>query len=494
MYTIRRTRESKLMRRKRYAPIITVFLALLLSTSPAFAAVPVTQDGSPIINSITPNEGGNGTIITIIGKNFGENLKAVAAGTSYIKVGGFINTDVVSWTNLKIQISAPSLQEAVSDASKLGLFWLMADVVTLGTLTVATKLFDAAVTQKSTELDNTVSIKAVVFPFRESNEKPFTYLAQPPLAGVVGIAQHLAKIVYDVYGKNVIGLITDPQKLAKEKGQEIMRSVVELPLFVNDLFRGRGTIQVVSTPPKVGVADNTETPKDESENKKPLPPPPTEKKKASASILVVDQFSEPVEEARVWMEDERGKTYPSENWVDYWNTDRVGRLHFSYDDKGQIPNGKFNIHIEKENYSQIKESIDISSSPVAVIIFPDKFILYKLPIVTGILLDTLGQPAGNQTYMSSVDSTGGYYPIITITDSYGKVVYERGGGYGCCDSKTGRFESKPLPPGHYILKVSIPGGYLKPEVVMATKEFDISYNQKEVWLDRITVVGIKTNF
>ncbi len=215
-------------------------------------------------------------------------------------------------------------------------------------------------------------------------------------------------------------------------------------------------------------------------------PPVNNEQKTSSSILVVDQFNEPVEGARVWLEDEQGKTYPSGNWVGYWNTDKVGRLFFSYDDNGQIPNGKFNIHVEKENYSPTKESMDISSSPVAVVISPTKFVLNKLPIITGILLDTSGEPAISKSYKNVSDSPFGYTPKITITSNDGKEI-------SCCayaNPKTGRFESKPLPPGHYLLKIWIPGGYQKSDIVMATKELDISYNQKEVWLGQITINGI----
>lgn len=214
--------------------------------------------------------------------------------------------------------------------------------------------------------------------------------------------------------------------------------------------------------------------------------------KTSASILVVNQFNEPVERARIWLEDERGKTYPSSSWFGYWDTDKVGRLFFSYDEKGEIPNGKFNINIEKENYSPIKENISMSFSPTAVVISSYKFVLRKLPIVSGILLDASGEPAIHKIYKAASDSTGGYTPMFRITSSDGRVIADEYDIH--TDSRTGRFESEPLPPGHYLLKVWIPGGYNTPEFVMATKELDISYDQKEVWLGKIIINGIPADF
>lgn len=254
--------------------------------------------------------------------------------------------------------------------------------------------------------------------------------------------------------------------------------------------------------PKPQVVPRTQqSPKQEvptSNQHKSQAPETPKKENALESILVVDQFDEPIEQASVWLEDERGKTYPStSSWASYWSTDRVGRVNFftGFDSNtpNTFPDGKYTVRIEKKGYSPVKESINFSSSPTTLIISPNKLVLYKMPRVTGILLGSSGEPVGNQTYMSPNDSTGGYSPRINIIDNYGKVVYETKTDYGV-DSRTGRFESEPLPQGHYLLKVSIPGGYLKPEFVMATKEFDISYEQKEVWLDRITVIGTKTTF
>lgn len=107
------------------------------------------------------------------------------------------------------------------------------------------------------------------------------------------------------------------------------------------------------------------------------------------------------------------------------------------------------------------------------------------------MFDKSGQPAGNKSYFASENSTGGYNPTITVRDVNEKVVDEFGGWMSSNpDPKTGRFQSKPLPSGRYTLKVWIPGGYQKPDIIMAAKEIDITYDKREIELGQIIISGI----
>ncbi|MFH1029919.1 MAG: hypothetical protein V1770_01515 [bacterium] len=201
----------------------------------------------------------------------------------------------------------------------------------------------------------------------------------------------------------------------------------------------------------------------------------------SNSILVTDQSNEPVERAKVWLEDDRGIIYPSDIFS-YWNTDKTGKVYFSYTakDKG-IPDGDFTIHIEKQNYTSTKEKINMldDSALQAVKISPNKFTLRKWGKITGLVITESGDVA---------DGAG-----WKVTNNKGEYIGEFGNkevesfsalpnGY---TTSTGRLETFPVPDGKYTLHVSCGGrcGF----DALYSKNIDVEVSGLEVWLDKIAL-------
>ena len=140
--------------------------------------------------------------------------------------------------------------------------------------------------------------------------------------------------------------------------------------------------------------------------------------------------------------------------------------------------------VREEGAAALPQQLPVSGSPAAVVVT---------------LVDESGKPALDTAYKSSPESSGGYMPHITVTDSTsGSVVWQKECfAQGSCSfghPQTGIFETDPLPVGKYLLEVTIPVGTFEPgTITLAEKEFEVKGNQKILSLGTITLVGIKSS-
>lgn len=212
--------------------------------------------------------------------------------------------------------------------------------------------------------------------------------------------------------------------------------------------------------------------------------------KVSASILVVDQFNEPVEGAKIWFEDERGKIILFPYYFVY--TNKVGQINFSYNVSSNYNmNGRYIIHIEKENYSSIKGSIDITESPTAEVISPNKFVLRKWGVITGLVVSETGDPV--------------YQARFWLTNQKGQYMGSYIGGIAVdvvrLTIKTGRLETVFVPDGQYTLNIACEnycmfGDQFASDTVNDiyakwSKTFQVEVKGSEVWLDKIVLTREK---
>jgi len=251
--------------------ITTSFIALFLVASTALAAPTASSNKTPHIKTLSPDTGEEGEVITMAGSNFGKDpadgIIGLNDGPNYVRVGGYLGTNMLSWANDEVQISAPSLQDAASNISRAGVFFTVADSIGknipgLNLLLYATKLLDAATTQKSTFVDNTAPVTVIVYPLNPSNTEYFTYKAKTYSAGIKGIAEkfidaadvvQVAKITYDSFGKDLVGLATNPVRLVKDKLRDNARSAFETPLLIQDAFSGFKSSEIAPSPPEASI-------------------------------------------------------------------------------------------------------------------------------------------------------------------------------------------------------------------------------------------------
>ncbi len=125
-------------------------------------------------------------------------------------------------------------------------------------------------------------------------------------------------------------------------------------------------------------------------------------------------------------------------------------------------------------------------------------------VVSGTIVDEEGKPASVIYYKPNADSTYSDIPIISLTDTAtGKsemmleCPYEKA---AICplyeDPASGKIKfNNRILPGHYLLKATIPVGYYRAgEVILGSKEFDVSAGQEKVDLGNITLSGIKASY
>ena len=248
-------------------PAVAFFLTLFLATRIVLAAPTApSKSKTPNIKTLSPNTGGEGEVITMAGSNFGKDpadgIIGLNDGPNYVRVGGFLGTDMISWANNKVQIFAPSLQDAASNLSRMGIFFTVADSIGknipgFNLFLYTMKLFDAVTTQKSTFVDNTAPVTVVVYPLNSSNTEYFTYKAKTYSPGIKGLAEkvidatdavHVAKITYDSFGKDIVGLVTNPVQLVKDKLRDNARSAFETPLLIQDAFSGFKSSEITPSP------------------------------------------------------------------------------------------------------------------------------------------------------------------------------------------------------------------------------------------------------
>lgn len=220
-------------------------------------------------------------------------------------------------------------------------------------------------------------------------------------------------------------------------------------------------------------------------------PPAADNEKASMSILVVDQFNKPVEGAKIWFEDERGKTYSNNGWPNYWNTDKAGRLNFFYDASSNNMSGKYTIHIEKKNYSPTQEGINVIDSPTAMVISPDKFVLRKRGAITGLVVNEAGDPV--------------YQAKFWLTDQKGQYMGEYIAGMATDvtrnTTKAGRLETVFVPDGQYTLNITcglncmfgdeFANNTVNDIYAEWSKTLKVEVAGSEVWLDKIVLTRKK---
>ena len=312
-------------------PAVAFFLTLFLATSIVLAAPTApSKSKTPNIKTLSPNTGGEGEVITMAGSNFGKDpadgIIGLNDGPNYVRVGGFLGTDMISWANNKVQIFAPSLQDAASNLSRMGIFFTVADSIGknipgFNLFLYTMKLFDAVTTQKSTFVDNTAPVTVVVYPLNSSNTEYFTYKAKTYSPGIKGLAEkvidatdavHVAKITYDSFGKDIVGLVTNPVQLVKDKLRDNARSAFETPLLIQDAFSGFKSSEITPSPPEANIVAPTqkqpspigegqkqpskETKKDTTTTKVTEQKPPTEQKATRLTIKLVDQYDLPITE------------------------------------------------------------------------------------------------------------------------------------------------------------------------------------------------------
>ncbi len=169
--------------------------------------------------------------------------------------------------------------------------------------------------------------------------------------------------------------------------------------------------------------------------KAPIAPAP---KPGVDPIIVRDQFGHAVANAHIWLVDSEARKYPSGGWYVYWETDENGRREFEYSPggrKGDIPDGHYTIHIEKQNYTTVEFPIESTTDEARKYssFFPNTFILPKQGIIAAVVVDTDGKPITNGRF--------------TLVDSQGKTMAS---GEAI---QTGRIETKSVPDGQYMLHV-----------------------------------------
>lgn len=388
-------------------------------------------------------------------------------------------------------------------------------------------------TKDDKECKITINLSGVSFEMKEGNEpnqRPTGLTKAHISSGVIkknDIGQYHIELTFTSEGKHLFSEITD--RLSRNGGSlslyinnNLISSPVVMAKIVSDtlLVGGEPYAQIKQIVGKQNVNNpcpekEIVVPVQQNNPLKPkttkLPPQtPTQNQKnthtrqtepdktqsggaipGQVTGIVVDQFGNPVADAKFWLVDPYGT-----NIVFSRFTNENGRLQTDngFVGDGAIPAGKYTLHIEKKSiYSGANLGYDTAKIDVELPVsglWLDKLILKKWPSAVGILLDSSGQPPGNKTYKSSPDSVGGYYPHITIRNSDGKIADEFEFGGSSSDQKTGRFGSKPLQPAHYSLKVWIPGGFQKSDTVMASREFDVSYNQEEINLGQVIFNGI----
>ena len=190
------------------------------------------------------------------------------------------------------------------------------------------------------------------------------------------------------------------------------------------------------------------TPKNSADKKNTVTPlnptavvprkPAVNTKGVTDSILVTNQFNAGVQNAHVWFVDQEGKKYPTD-YLGYWNTDENGRVEFEYlpeGGKGDIPDGSYTVHIEKQSYTSLATPVVLTTDAAQKRnqISPHAFTLAKWGTIAAVIVDTSGKPIS------------AYYKLI---DTQGK---ELSTGYA---TDTGRIETSPVPDGVYTLRVNI---------------------------------------
>lgn len=470
------------------------------------------QEQLLIIRAIIPDKGVAGDIITINGGAFGDNEKSVSTGYRYVRVGGFINTKVVSWGDSAIKVIAPTLQEATSDITRLNPFWLVADVVSLKFLSFAVKLFDAAVSPPSTEVDNTISITVIVPPFRESNQGLFTYVAQLPLVGVAGDFNHLLAITYDTYGKDIVGLLSDPKELTKTKSREIVRGLQEVPLFVRDLFTGRDPSQSSTT-----KKDNCDF--SHYQIKYNEPQPTLEAIRDKITSLNIGRYSAVNSDGRTVIQirgnEKDGSLTKTE--LDKLNKGlaELGifepQVFTSLSTINGVCGSQNDIVITKKDMEKLwtgnrqgQESTAPQPNSQTTQLEKSQQGTIVGAVVSGTIVDDEGNSAIMTAYKADIDSVGANTPalsIINIATGEGKTLSKCPFEYATIcsvyeDSTSGKIKfNNNVLPGHYILKLTIPGDYYhKGETVLGSKEFSVSAGQEKVDLGNITLSGIKAGY
>lgn len=205
------------------------------------------------------------------------------SGLSYVRFGGFINTEIIpnSWTNKNIKIIVPALQDALSDYSKAGLFWTIGEIATvdhLSLLEFVAKTPSALNAAILSQHDTTVNVAVVSSPSSESNNKTFTYLAQPSSSTSATLLNTIGKAAEDSYVGSpsddlyIVGclvlenlgsglcanFLANPiTKIAQQYWQETVRSAIELPQLIVSLFQGQDSAQpITSTPIQTAALTN----------------------------------------------------------------------------------------------------------------------------------------------------------------------------------------------------------------------------------------------
>ncbi len=231
-----------------------------------------------------------------------------------------------------------------------------------------------------------------------------------------------------------------------------------------------------------------------------IPTPPAQSGNYDITALVVDQFDNPVSGAGFQLVDSQGKSYLPGPYFGL-STDQYGHLDVGADTSEGIPAGSYTLYINEDGYDPYKASVQISATQG----YLGKITINKWPTVTIKLLNQSGSPAGETLYYAP--PWNGLYaspwvPQVNIVDASGKVVQMfTCNNYGCgvgtqnqYDVTTGIYESKPLPSGHYTLTATIPSfGATPGQIILATKDFDVSYSQETFDLGSITLVGNTTN-
>ena len=231
------------------------------------------------------------------------------------------------------------------------------------------------------------------------------------------------------------------------------------------------------------VASNPSPMPDAGEVKK-MQPQTTEAKSGGAipgklTALIVDQLGKPVPSVNFWLVDPYGEniTFPNRS------TNENGRLQLDADDTrygGVIPLGKYTLHIEKKYYDQLTMPVEIPASGLWL----DKVILKKHGSIGGYVKNESGQTVTQAKFW--------------LTDPQGEQVNISGFTSAGLTSETGRFETDPVPNGHYTLNIECAGHCLFGDTFARntvddsyakwSKKLQIDVKDADVWFDEIVLI------
>ncbi len=143
---------------------------------------------------------------------------------------------------------------------------------------------------------------------------------------------------------------------------------------------------------------------------------------SKVTAYVFNQHGDPVVEAKYWLMDSKGKTYP-------YYRDRTSET--GYLESRAVSDKEYTLQIKKEDYDLFEKKIQITASGISL----GTIVMHKWSKVTAYVIDQHGDPVVEAKYWL-MDSKGKTYPY-----------------YWNRTSETGYLESRAVPDGNYTLHV-----------------------------------------